>query len=430
MNDHSWTFDDGDDAPLSSAVPSTEPRKLTPPPTAPRGFTPVTQPQSYYNAPPPPPIAELPVRDAVWQAPRRAKRDWAWVTLAATIFLFVMLVGFGLVVTLRSNRTPAPTAVPATEVAMVLPTPVDARIDFSDSVMAVGQGDTLTLDDGSTFVLQPWDGESRFTLLAMGLDRRPGETGLIYRTDTMMLISIDPNNDTIGILSIPRDLYVEVPGYSSFQRVNSPMVLGEMQQPGFGPELAMQTVQYNLGIRIHDYVIVDFDAVITMIDAIGGIDVEVPYDITDNAYPDMYYGFDPFFISAGLHHLDGVNALKYARTRHASSDFQRAERQQQVLYAVRDRVLDMNMLPSLIAQSPSLLRSLDENFYTGLTPEQLIQLAWYVKDVPRENIQTGVIGPDYVIGHETAEGASVLIPNRDRISSLMVEVFGANYANE
>ena len=262
----------------------------------------------------------------------------------------------------------------------------------------------------------------------MGLDRRPTETGLAYRTDSMMLASIDPVTDKIGILSIPRDLYVEVPGYGQLQRINSPMVLGELQQPGYGPRLAMQTVQYNLGIRVHDYVIVDFRAVITLIDYIGGVDLDVPYNIADPQYPNMWYGYDPLYIDAGLQHLNGDMALKYARTRHASSDFQRAERQQQVMYAVRDKILDADMLPQLIVQMPSLLNNLDESIYTGLTVDQIIQLAWYLKDIDTSNIATGVLAQGYVSGYTTAQGAQVLIPNRSTIGNLMVEVFRENYS--
>jgi LCP family protein required for cell wall assembly len=262
----------------------------------------------------------------------------------------------------------------------------------------------------------------------MGLDRRPGETGLAYRTDTMMLVSIDPHSNSVSILSLPRDLYVEVPGYSALQRINSAMVLGELQRPGYGPTLAMQTAQYNFGIRVHDFLAVDFNAFITLVDTIGGIDVNVPYTINDPQYPNMYYGYEPFYLAAGFHHLDGATALKFARTRHQTSDFERAERQQQVLYAIRDRILDVEMLPQLIVQSPTMLSQLSDNVYTGLNIDQMIQLAWYLKDIEAENIRTGVVDERYTMGYLTPEGASVLVPNRSLIGSLMVDVFGANYS--
>src|SRR5262249_25002329 len=265
---------------------------------------------------------------------------------------------------------------------------------------------------------------SRFTVLVVGLDRRPGETGLAYRTDTMMLVSLDPASHSLGILSIPRDLYVDVPGYNDLQRVNSPMVLGELGQPGYGPELMMQTVQYNLGIRVHDYVAIDFNTFISVIDAIGGVDINVPYTISDPQYPDMYYGYDPFYIRAGLQHLDGKTALKYARTRHGDNDFQRAQRQQQVLYAIRDKVLKLDMLPQLIIQAPTLWNDVSTGVSTGLTFDQIIQLVLYLKDIPSENIKTGVIDENYTTGYTTSQGAAVLVPDRARLGPLMVSVFG------
>ena len=135
-------------------------------------------------------------------------------------------------------------------------------------------------------------GSRVFTVLMLGLDRRPGDTGLAYRTDTMIIVSLDPTTNQIGILSIPRDLYVPVPGYAALQRVNTPMALG-------GPTLAMQTVQYNLGIRVHDYVVVDFDAVIGIVDAIGGIEVTTDYVINDPRYPDMKLRLRPVLFTCG-----------------------------------------------------------------------------------------------------------------------------------
>lgn len=308
--------------------------------------------------------------------------------------------------------------------AVVLPTPVDARISFADAP----EGEQVILSDGRSFVLTPWNGTSRFTVLVMGLDRRAGETGLAYRTDTMMLVSIDPTTNSLGVLSIPRDLYVEVPGYNQLQRVNTPMVLGELRQPDYGPQLAMQTVQYNLGIRVHDFIAVDFQAFIKFIDAIGGVEIDIPYSISDPLYPDMNYGYDPFYIRAGHQTLDGATALKYARTRHGDNDFQRAQRQQLVIYAVRDRLLDANRLPELVIQSPSLWAALQGGIYTGLTLDQVIQMGLFLKDVPAENIRTGVINEAYTVGYTTPQGAQVLVPDRARLGQLMVETFGPNYS--
>jgi LCP family protein required for cell wall assembly len=264
-------------------------------------------------------------------------------------------------------------------------------------------------------------------VLVMGLDRRPGEEGLAYRTDTMMLISLDRDTNSLGILSIPRDLYVEVPGYSQLQRINSAMVLGELQQPNYGPTLAMQTVQYNFGIRVHNFIAMDFQAVTDIVDVLGGVDLEVPYDIVDYEYPDMNFGYDPLILRAGLQHLDGATALKFARTRHGDNDFERARRQQLVLYALRDRVLNLNMLPQLVVQSPSLLGALADNVYTGLTLDQIIQIAFTLKDVPTDQIRQGVVDNSYTMPYTTTEGAQVLVPRREQLARLLSDTFGPDY---
>lgn len=338
--------------------------------------------------------------------------EWAWVVIACAMLGVVITLSMSVSLMLRAAQEQPeifPTA-PA-----VLPTPVSG-------------GQQVILNTGRSMDIAPWNGTSRFTVLLMGLDRRPGETGLAYRTDTMLVVSLDPTTNSIGILSIPRDLYVDIPGYSQLQRVNSSIVLGELQQPGHGPELAMQTIQYNLGIRVHAYLIIDFNAFIDFIDLIGGIDIDIPYNISDPLYPDMNYGYDPFYIKAGPQHLDGATALKYARTRHGDNDFQRAQRQQLVIYAIRDRLLNLDTLPQLIVNSPTAWETLSKGVYTGLTLEQVIQLGLYIKDIPQENIRTGVINEGYTMEYSTPQGASVLVPDRAKLGELMVEVFGENYS--
>ena len=375
--------------------------------------------------PPPPPIETSAARDRVRRR-RKNKRgsnpagEWVWVVVAGALFAVVLVVSFGAFVMVQASNTesiPLPTA------DIALPTAVVARSDFSDVIV----DNSLLLDDGSSIVLEPWDGQSRFTMILVGLDRRPGETGLAYRTDTMMLVSIDPVSNSIGVLSLPRDTYVVIPGYASRQRINSAMVLGEIQQAGFGPELMRETVSDNFGIRVHDYMAVDFQAFIDVVDAVGGVEIETTYTINDPQYPGMNYDYDPFYLPAGSHFLDGYDTLRFARTRHGSSDIQRAERQQQVIYALRDRILNRDMVPTLLAQSPGLWSSWQDNVYTGLSFEQIIQLGLYAKDVPRENITMGVVDYQYLQSWSTPEGASVLIPNVSRLPELMIRVFGADY---
>ena len=117
-----------------------------------------------------------------------------------------------------------------------------------------------------------------------------------------------------------------------------------------------------------------------------------------------------------------------APPRHGDNDFERARRQQQLLYALRDRVLSANMLPQLIIQSPSILSALNNNLYTSLTVDRIIQLGLYLRDIPTNNIRTGVIDGDYLAGYVTQSGAQVLVPRRSILSNLLTEVFGPNYS--
>lgn len=367
-----------------------------------------------------------PTRDRVRR--RRIRRelgapdDWAWVIIAAALLGVTVVMSMSIFFLIQATRTGDHTV--ATSAAPAEPTSVlfgPGGITEIDGDAAVGG----MLGDGQSMVITPWDGEERFTVLVMGMDRRPSEMGQSFRTDTMILVSLDPATKHVGMLSIPRDLFVDIPGYDP-NRINTAYSYGELEGLGGGPRLAMQTVQYNLGIPVNDYLVVDFNAFIGLIDEIGGIDVYVEAPIYDPEYPDMNYGYDPFSITAGWHHLDGETALKYARSRHTSDDIDRQRRQQDVIYAIRDRVINLNMIPGLAVKAPSLWSQFDEGVDTGLSLDQMLQLAWYLKDIPSESFTNGVLGWEYVVSWNY-NGQSVLVPNRDQLGGLMVQVFGEGY---
>jgi len=200
----------------------------------------------------------------------------------------------------------------------------------------------------------PWSGQERVTILMLGIDQRCEEDGPTH-TDSMMLVTVDPVGLSAGILSLPRDMWVEIPSVG-VDRINQANYYGEIYDyPGGGPALAVDTVEAFLGVKIDYYAAVNFDAFVEIVDQIGGIDIVAPEAITDETYPDRCYGYDPFQIEAGDQHLDGQTALKYARTRATfGGDVDRAGRQQAVVLAVRDRVLSLNMLPSLITKAPAM----------------------------------------------------------------------------
>jgi LCP family protein required for cell wall assembly len=275
-----------------------------------------------------------------------------------------------------------------------------------------------------------WKGKERVNILVMGIDQRPGEEGA-FRTDTMLVLTLDPVTKTGGMLSIPRDLWVPIPGYG-VGRINTAHVLGQIDDyPGGGPALAVKTVQNNLGVPIHYYARVDFNAFVELVNRIGGIDIYVEEEIDDPAYPSHDpadpYGYDPLHIDVGQHHFDGEMALKYARTRHsAGGDFDRAERQQKVLRAVFAKVTRLDMLPTLIAQAPQMWDLLQGSVETDLTLDQVIALARLATQVDPDAIRFAVIDEQYTMFHETDDGKQVLVPLRENMRELRDDLFTAD----
>ena len=274
-------------------------------------------------------------------------------------------------------------------------------------------------------VIPDWTGTKRVTVLLLGIDERPDENGP-SRTDTMMVLTLDPATNMAGVLSIPRDLWVPIPGYSE-ERINAAYRLGELyDHPGGGPALARETVEYNLGIAIDYHVLLNFQAFVGMVDMIGGVDIYVEQDISDPTYPDHAYGYDPLYIAAGWHHFDGEMALKYSRTRHSSSDFDRARRQQQVMSAILEKVTSVELLPDLAKKAPEIYKMLETYVQTDMALDQILALANLATQIDRSTIRYGVIDQTCTQSWVTPNGAQVLIPLRDQMREVRDYVFAAD----
>jgi LCP family protein required for cell wall assembly len=273
-----------------------------------------------------------------------------------------------------------------------------------------------------------WDGQSRFNILVLGMDRRPGaRDNLNARTDVLMLVSYDPQNHHIGVLDIPRDMFFAVMGMDEdLMRVNTLMVEGESIQSDCGPFFAMETFQLNLGMYVDAYLAFDFIAFTEFIDSIGGVTVDVPTLINDPEYPNMNYGVDPLFIAAGVQQMDGHTALAYARTRHGDSDYLRGERQLQVVNAVRERLSDPSILQDLVANLPQILNILNGHFYSNLPPEQLAFLGVSMVQNETLEISTSSLNLDYSFNYYY-RGERVRIPDRELLPQLLTTAFGEDY---
>jgi len=273
-----------------------------------------------------------------------------------------------------------------------------------------------------------WNGVERVTVLLLGIDERHQETGP-FRTDTMLVLTVDPVAKTAGILSIPRDLWVTIPTMDTEGKINTAHFLGDAYNyPGGGPALAMETVKQELGIPVDYYLRFNFDSFEKMIDAIDGVDICVAETIDDPEYPAFdNYGFDPLHIDAGCQRMNGSLALKYARTRHTGTDFDRAKRQQQVILAVRDKVTKQNLLPQLVAQAPTLLDTLQTAVKTDLSLDQMIQLAKLATQIDPKHIKQATIDENMVVGYNTPTDPpqNVLVPIRDKIRTLRDQFFNS-----
>lgn len=273
---------------------------------------------------------------------------------------------------------------------------------------------------------EPWDGASRVSILIMGLDYRSWEEGDLQgapRTDTMILLSIDPVTRTGGMLSIPRDLWVNIPGFGN-SRINNAYRFGESNRlPGGGPQLALETVEGLLGIPIDYYAQIDFEAFIRFIDEIGGVKVDVPEKIKVDLLGDGRETIKT--LQPGRQTLPGDLALAYARNRYTEGgDFDRAQRQQQVILGIRERLTDPQMLPTLLQKAPKLYEELSSGINTNLSLDQALRLGMLAIQIPLEDINRGIIGTEHVNFAKTPDGTQdVLKPLPEKIRILRDEIF-------
>jgi len=264
----------------------------------------------------------------------------------------------------------------------------------------------------------------RINVLVLGIDERTSQEGP-WRTDTMIVLTLDPATRTAGMLSIPRDLWVSIPGFEE-NRINTAHFIGDFKgYPGGGPALAKKTTQQNLGIPIHYYVRINFVGFERVIDTIGGVDIDVEEEINDPKFPDNNYGYDPLLIPPGRHHMDGRLALRYARTRHGSSDFGRIKRQQQVIMAVRDQVMQLGLLPRLLPRLPQLVDSMGDAIQTDIPIGELWGLAQLAREIDRDDIKGRAIDETMTVPITTPKGHQVLWPDREKIRPLIDELFGS-----
>jgi LCP family protein required for cell wall assembly len=238
----------------------------------------------------------------------------------------------------------------------------------------------------------------------LGADHDEGSVG---HSDTIILASIDPITRSASLVSFPRDLWVDIPGCTARagcqggqQRINVAYAVG-------GAEMTMQTIIADFGLPIQHYASVDLEGFVELVDEVGGVVVDVDAPVKDDAYPTEDFGYQRIYFGPGPQLMDGAAALQYARSRHGTSDFSRAGRQQRILVSIRNRVLQLNML----SKAPELVGIVRGSLSTDLTPVQMLALGKLLSQIDRDKITNLVLDTKYVTPFKGADGADLLRPD-------------------
>jgi LCP family protein required for cell wall assembly len=268
--------------------------------------------------------------------------------------------------------------------------------------------------------------EKTINIVLLGSDRRPDSSG--WRTDVIIVVSINPDVPSVNMYSIPRDTWVYIPNWR-YTRINLADAHGETNNfPGGGPGLVAETLQYNFGIPIQYYARVDFNGFKHLIDGVGGVDIvadcplydifpDNPEGVTDIGFTEITGTID--IPAAGVYHLDGKHALWYARSRKTTSDFDRSRRQQRVLRALWDKIKEQG----IVGQLPTLWGELNSTVQTDLNLNDVLYLANLGTQIDRSRIKSGFLDGQYAHRFVSEEGASVFMFNWEEISTTLQAAF-------
>jgi LCP family protein required for cell wall assembly len=251
--------------------------------------------------------------------------------------------------------------------------------------------------------------QDTLNIALLGIDT--SQTAGAYRTDAIMVLSLDRSRMTAALISFPRDLYVYIPAYG-MQRINVAFLEGqELHYPGGRFGLFADTMKYNFGLRVDHYALMNFQGFKDMVDALDGIDVYASQSLTD-----FRLGYGNYTVPAGVKHMDGSTALWYVRARHTTSDFDRNRRQQEVILAIAQRLLDLRAIPNF----PGFFNTFMKYFESDLTPDMLTPFLGLAGSVTPASLQRFRITlPDDCSNWTTPEGGMVLLPKYDAIHALL-----------
>lgn len=268
-------------------------------------------------------------------------------------------------------------------------------------------------------------------ILVVGLDRRPREGEEPTRTDTIFVVHVDPKRKTSTILGFPRDLVVEVPadgGGTYKDRINAAYVTGELNDyPGGGVGLMKEVFFLNFDIKIDKYVLIDFDGFEELIDALGGIDVEVTEEVYDPYYShtELPGDYAPQYFDVGVHHMDGETALAYARIRFSGDDLDRIHRQQQVIFAAIEKAKTLNLFD--VGKTRDLWSKYRDTIKTDVSDLEVPGYA-LLADQLKDSLEAVSLGPA-TVPCTGPGGAAWLCWDEDAVGAIVEAVFYARESN-
>lgn len=362
---------------------------------------------------------------------------WAGVGVAATLLLLLLWFGSILV---RAEQNIAAMVVEPAAAPVSTPSPTASNTPVAAQLVRprdVAQGVAPTRPQAATPIATPPPRlpppptltptpippeHQAVHILILGNDHRPGRT-ILPRTDVMMLVRIDPLRQRVALLSLVRDLWVHIPDYG-FERINEAYRLGAARGgTAGGLLLARRTVSHLTGVPIHYTVMVDFQGFIGLIDALGGIVVDVEKPLYDDEYPTMDDGYMVVRFDRGVQQMDGARALIYSRIRHPDSDFFRVRRQQTVLTAIGARIRQRGYLGNLLA-ADHITSALRDYISTDMPQEKLLYLAWVLRDYQVDQIERYALSRD-MVRYGVGTDRHALLPRRAALNGLVQAFLGA-----
>src|ERR1700716_1678561 len=265
----------------------------------------------------------------------------------------------------------------------------------------------------------PLDSKQRINILLLGSDNDQKFKQDALLSQTMIVVSIDPSTHQVTMLSLPRDLWVEIPGHAS-AKIDLAYAAG-------GAALARATVEKAFKIPIHYHAWVGLNGLVRVVDRVGGVDLDVLHPVLDDNYPNDFnasgYGTERVYLAAGPQHLDGRHALQYVRSRHGDllSDFGRSVRQQQLLLAIQQRAAGMDLVSAL----PTFAQDLNGHVKSDLDLVRLTQLALFMRGLRAADVHQAYIS-SYVRDAVSSDGQQILMADWPAVHAYVQQLFGGD----